>query len=100
MSGLRFSDLSRARQDLVRLCQNVIYGQLIGISIKQGDPVLDPPPTILIDVKLDSSDDPRGEVALPDFALREEIIRLRGGSISWATVLSTDSRFALASHTE
>ena len=76
MSGLRLSDLSRARRDLIRLCQDIVYGQLIGISIKRGDPVLNPPPTILIEVKLDASDDPRVELALPDFTLREEIIRL------------------------
>lgn len=73
---MRLSDLSPARQDLIRLCQNVVYGQLLGIGIKQGDPVLDPPPIVLIDIKLDSIDDARPEVALPDFVLREEIVRL------------------------
>jgi hypothetical protein len=76
MSSLRLSDLSRARQSLIRLCQSVVYGQLLGINIEHGNPVLDPLPTALIDLKLDTADDPRPELGLTDFELREEIVRL------------------------
>lgn len=76
MRGLRLADISQARQDLVRLCQNIDFGELKGVRIKQGDPVLNPLPIVLIDFKLEGTDSPRPEVALADFALREEAIRL------------------------
>jgi len=77
MTNLRLSDISAARQGLVRLCQDIAYGQVVGTIVKGGDPVLDPPPTILIDVKLDAvADEPRVEAGLADFVLRGEVVRL------------------------
>jgi hypothetical protein len=72
----RFSQLSASRQALVRLCQTTNYGQIHHLEIKDGGPVLSPPPLVLIDVKLDADQMPRPEVDLPDFELCGEICRL------------------------
>lgn len=72
----RFSQLSASRQALVRLWQATNYGQIHHLEIRGGDPVLNPPPLILADIKLDSDEEPRSEVELTDFVLRDEIRRL------------------------
>jgi len=74
----RFSQLSPSRQALVRLCQATNYGQIQHLEIMDGDPVLSPPPLVLIDVKLDADELPRAEVDLPDFELCKEVRRLIG----------------------
>ena len=72
----RFKQLSAPWQVLVRLCQSIDYGQIIRLGMRDGEPVFDPPPTVLVDVKLDASEDARPELDLADFALRDEVRRL------------------------
>jgi hypothetical protein len=74
----RFSQLSASRQALVRLCQATNFGQIQHLEIRDGDPVLSPPPLVLIDVKLDADEAPRPESDLPDFELSKEVRRLIG----------------------
>lgn len=73
---LRFSDLSLARQTLVRLCQSINYGGIENLKIDRAEPIFDPSPVILRDVKLDTDDGPRSEIDLSDFELCCEICRL------------------------
>lgn len=75
-SPLRFLDLSPARQALVRLCQTINHGSIEHLKVEKGEPVFDPAPVVLKDVKLDSDEAPRPELALPDFALSDEVLRL------------------------
>src|SRR5262245_95371 len=72
----RFSDLSPARQFLMRVGQWVNHGQIKSISVRNGDPILDPTSTVLVSVKLDSDQTPRPETDLADFALPAEVCRL------------------------
>jgi hypothetical protein len=72
----RLSDLSPARQALVRLCQDVNFGQILDLEVRNGEPIWEPSPTILSEVKLDSDETPRPEGELPDFQLSSEIRRL------------------------
>lgn len=74
--ALRFRDLSLPRQRLVRTCQTINFGSIRGLEIRGGEPVFDPPPTLLVDVKLDSNDPPRPETDLADFDLTQAVIRL------------------------
>ena len=73
---LRFSQLSASRQALVRLCQDVNFGQIQGLHVRNSDPVWDPTPTVLLEVRLDIEEGPRPEGELPDFKLSSEIQRL------------------------
>ena len=76
--ALRFSQLSVPRQALVRLCQSMNYGSIQGLCVKDAEPVLSPPPLVLIDIKLDADEMVRPEVDLPDFELCNEVRRLIG----------------------
>ena len=72
----RFSQLSSARQALIRLCQEVNFGEVQKIRVLDGEPVFDPPPILMIDVKLNKTDEPRPELELADFDLHDEVCRL------------------------
>jgi hypothetical protein len=76
MSSLRLSDLSPARQALVRMCQAIGYGSIQDLEVRHSEPVFDPIPVTLKDVKLDSDEEPRPELAQSDFALNEQVCRL------------------------
>jgi len=73
---LRLSELSPERQKLIRLCQSTNFGSIRGLDIRQGQPLFDPPPILLIDLKLDGDDPPRPEINLNDFGLSQEVVRL------------------------
>ena len=72
----RFSELSPARQGLVRLCQRMNFGEIRNIRVESGDPVFDSHPIVLIDERLDTDEAPRREAALADFVLAAEVCRL------------------------
>ena len=73
---LRFSDLSPSRQALVRLCQDVNFGQIVDLQVANAEPIWNPGPTILSEVRLDMDDVPRPEGTLSDFSISSEIQRL------------------------
>lgn len=72
----RFSQLSGARQALVRLCQAIDYGYIQALRVRDSEPVLDPPPSAFKTVNLDSDESARKEADLADFELRDEFSRL------------------------
>ena len=72
----RLSQLSASRQMLVRLCQDINFGQIQGLLVRNSEPVWDLAPTVLSEVKLDAEDAPRPENELPDFKLSSEVKRL------------------------
>lgn len=64
--------LSASRQSLVRLMQQLNFGQVRNLEIRQGDPVLGPSVVTVEDIKLDGQREPRTEMNLTDFALKEQ----------------------------
>ena len=76
--AVRFSELSEQRQTLIRLCQSINFGSLRLLEIREREPVFDPPPVLLVDVKLAGGATARGEIDLRDFVLRDEVVQLIG----------------------
>ena len=72
----RFSHLSPLRQVLVRLLQSINFGHVDGLEVRGGEPVFSPAPMVFVEIKLDFAADPRPEIDLTDFELRDEVIRL------------------------
>lgn len=70
------SDLSPARQALIRLCQEINFGSVEELEICDGEPEFASCPVVWRDLKLDSDELPRQEVALTDFVVSNEIVRL------------------------
>ena len=73
---VRFSQVSPALQALVRLCQTINRGSIESLEVRQSEPVFDPFPVTLKDVKLDRLEEPRPELALADFVLSNEVSRM------------------------
>ena len=73
---MRYSELSPARQALVRNCQSVNFGEIQSLCVRNGEPVFEHAPVVVIDVKLDQADVPRPELELTDFDVRDEVCRL------------------------
>lgn len=74
--ALRFSQLSPQQKGLIRLCQTVNFGSILNVRITEGDVSFDPPPEVVIDVRLDEELSARAELELSDFTLCAEVRRL------------------------
>jgi hypothetical protein len=72
----RFSELSAPRRALIRMCQAIDYGQIIDLHVRDCEPVFNPAPTVLRDIKLDGESTERPECELNEFTLRNEVCRL------------------------
>ena len=72
---LRFSKLSPARQALIRICQALNFGQIHGVRLQNGDPILESA-CMLADERLDIPEDVRPEIRSNDFVLCKEWCRL------------------------
>jgi hypothetical protein len=76
MAQLRFSDLSASRQAFIRQCQQIGFGSVRALAVRDGEPVFGPTAEVLFDVKLDTDESPRPEQDLHDFILSAEIVRM------------------------
>jgi hypothetical protein len=74
--GLRFLQLSQARQALIRYCQAINHGSIEDLKVVSGEPVFDGSPVMVKDVKLDTDAGSRPELAISDFALSDAVVRL------------------------
>jgi hypothetical protein len=72
----RRQDLSPNARRLLRLLQQVNFGRLRNLVIRDGEPVFDPPPRVQRDHKIGGQNGPRPEIALEDFALRKEVVEM------------------------
>jgi hypothetical protein len=75
-SNIAKRSLPPARQRLVESMQRLHYGQIQGLRIRDGQPVLDPPPRVIRDVKLASEESPRPERGQCDFLIKQQVIEL------------------------
>lgn len=68
--------LSPARRRLVELLQHVNFGRLEDLNVLEGDPVYDPPPRVVREIKFGGDNNPRAETAAADFALKSQVVEL------------------------
>ncbi len=52
------------------------FGQILDLLVKNAEPIWDPSPSILFEVRLDIEETPRQESKLSDFGLSSEVRRL------------------------
>ena len=69
----RKSSLSPSQQKLLAEMQRINYGRIEGLSVRRGEPVLDPPPRIIREIKFGGENGPRPEVGKPDFTLKAQV---------------------------
>ena len=68
------ASLSQAKRRFIELMQWINHGRIEGLKVHDGDPVLDPPPVIVRDIKLGGENGPRRELGANDFALKSQIV--------------------------
>jgi hypothetical protein len=71
-TGLVKSSLSEPRKKLLRVLQELNFGRLEGLLVRAGDPVFDPGPRVVREVKFAGENGARPEAELPDFALKAQ----------------------------
>lgn len=70
------SGLSHSRRSLVELMQDINFGRVEGLAVRGGDPVMDQPPQVIREIKLDGANGPRPERRVADFSLKSQHIDL------------------------
>lgn len=70
------SSLSQAQKRLVELMQRLNFGRIERLTVRRGEPVFDPAPRIVQDIKIGGENGPRPELVRNDFALRSQVMEL------------------------
>jgi len=70
------SSLSTPQKRLLETMQKMNFGRIENLSIRSGEPVLNPAPRVVKDVKLGAENGARPELQSGDFALKREHIEL------------------------
>jgi len=68
--------LSQARQRLVELLQDIRFGRLEGLEVREGEPVLDPSPRVLRLFVLGKDNAPLPARGASDFALKDQVVEM------------------------
>ena len=76
MKQLTKQSLTPAQARLLSLMQEMNFGRIEGLVVVNGDPVFDPAPRIVRQVKFCSENGPRREKSLNDFNLKEQVVEL------------------------
>jgi hypothetical protein len=71
-----FSSLPAPHQRLVRLMQEIGFGHIDNLMIRDGLPIFDPPPRVIVDIKFGADNGPHTQLANPEFALKQSIADL------------------------
>lgn len=72
----RKSSLSPSQQKLLTEMQRINYGRIEGLPVRRGEPVMDPLPCIIREIKFSGENGPRPESAKADFALKVQVREL------------------------
>jgi len=70
------SSLSKHKIRLVELMHRISFGRIEGLVVRNGEPVLDPPPRIVREIKFCGENGVRHESAKDDFVLKAQVIEL------------------------
>lgn len=73
-----WDSLSPQRKRLVREFQRVNFGRFERLAIHAGEPVLNPAPIIVRDIKFAGENGPRPELQVDDFILKAQVVELFG----------------------
>ena len=69
-------ELSAARSRLVEMMQQIGFGRVDDLVIRDGEPVFDPMPRIIRDIKLGADNVARPQPDFADFTLKSQVVEL------------------------
>jgi len=67
------SSLTPSQQKLLAEMQRINFGRIFDLSVRDGQPVMDPPPRVVREIKFGGDNGPRPEAVKPDFALKAQV---------------------------
>jgi len=70
------SKLSESRRILVQMMQQVAYGRIEQVLVVNGEPLLNPPPRMVREIKFAANNGPRPESVKNDFVLKAQVVDL------------------------
>ena len=70
------SALSTPKARLIELMQRVNFGRIEELAVRDGEPVFDPSPRVVREVKFGGENGPRPETAKADFTLKAQVCDL------------------------
>lgn len=70
------ASLSASKGRLVELMQDINFGEFRKITIRNGEPILDPEPTRIREVRFGGDNNPRAERNATDFILKSQVVEL------------------------
>lgn len=76
--SLNKNHLSSQKKILLELMQRINYGRILNLRVRHGQPVMEPPPRVIRDIKFGSENGPRPEVDKEDFMLKAQVRELFG----------------------
>ncbi len=68
--------LSPGRRRLLELLQQINFGRLESLIIRDGEPIFEPMPLRRLEVKFGGENGPRPELSHADFALKQQVVDL------------------------
>ena len=71
-----FASLASDRRRLLKRMQQINFGRIEALVIRDGQPVLDPPPRVVREIKFGGENGPRPEAAITDFVLKAQIVEM------------------------
>jgi hypothetical protein len=74
--NLTKASLSEPRRRLLDLMQQLGFGRVEGLTVRNGEPVLEPSPRVIREHKFGGENGPRPERAAADFALKTQLVEL------------------------
>ncbi len=72
----RLRELSPARRDCVLLIQSIHFGSIEGLVLRNGEPILDPEPKTVYEIKLGADTATRSELTAGNFLLKAQVVEL------------------------
>jgi len=67
------SSLTPSQQKLLAEMQRINFGRIFDLTVRDGQPVMDPPPRVVREIKFGGDNGPRPEVAKADFTLKAQV---------------------------
>ncbi|HYH67843.1 MAG TPA: hypothetical protein VD866_24310 [Urbifossiella sp.] len=75
-TGPAKSTLSAPRQRLLALCQRLHFGRIEELAVRGGEPVLDPPPRAVKEIKFGGVNDAHPAAGRADFRVKAQVVDL------------------------
>ena len=69
----RKSSLSPSKQKLITEMQRINFGRIFDLEVRDGQPVMDPPPRVVREIKFGGDNGPRPEATKADFTLKAQV---------------------------